>query len=87
MAKMQDQRLLQSLNSYYEVILIKQLVIVFSNPNAQSACFEFLLNIRENKQTGTSKLVVNSVGCNQLFDQITFDQITVDDKLVHNIFT
>lgn len=39
MAKMQDQRLLQSLNSYYEVILIKQLVIVFSNPNAQSACF------------------------------------------------
>lgn len=76
-AKIQDQSHLQSLNSYYEVILIKQLVTVFSNPNAQSACFEFLLNIRENKHSGTSKLVVNSVGCNQLWLQLMINLFIV----------
>jgi len=46
--------------------MIKQFVPVIPNPNAQSACFEFLLTVRENKNSVTRKLVVNSVGCNHL---------------------
>lgn len=50
--------------------MIKQFVPVFFNHNAQSACFEFLLTIRENKHSLTCRLVVKSVGCKQLWLQL-----------------